>query len=68
VGHYPGVSGKLRAALALLRGDLEALRLVPRMLRKRRQVNRFRRLSPREVRKLILEHRIPLKQLAEQGL
>jgi len=68
VGHYPGVTGKLRAALALLRGDLEALRLVPRMLRKRRQVNRFRKLSPREVRMLILEHRIPLKQLAEQGL
>lgn len=68
VGHYPGVSGKLRAALALLKGDLEALWLVPRMLRKRRQVNRFRKLSPREVRKLILEHRIPLKQLAEQGL
>ena len=68
VGRYPGASGKLRAALALLKGDLEALRLLPRMLRKRREVDRFRRLSPRQVRKLILEHRIPLKQLAEQGL
>ncbi len=68
VGRYPGASGKLRAALALLRGDLEALRLLPRMLRKRREVDRFRKLSPREVRKLILDHRIPLKQLAEQGL
>ena len=68
VGRYPGVSGKLRAALALLKGDLEALKLVPRMLRKRRQVNRFRKLSRREVRTLILEQRNPLKQLAEQGL
>ncbi len=68
VGRYPGISGKLRAALALLKGDLQALVLVPRMLRQRREVDRFRKLSPREVRKLILEHRIPLKQLAEQGL
>jgi len=68
VGRYPGISGKARAAFALLKGDLEALGLLPRMLRKRREVDRFRKLSPREVRKLILDHRIPLKQLTEQGL
>ena len=68
VARYPGASGKLRAALALLKGDLEALTLVPRMLRKRHEVDRFRKLSPREVKKLILDHRIPLKQLTEQGL
>ncbi len=68
VGRFPGVSGKLRAAFALLKGDLEALALLPRMLRKRREVDRIRKLSPREVRKLILEHRIPLTQLTEQGL
>ena len=68
VGRYPGITGKLRAAFALLKGDLEALALAPRMLRKRRQVDQFRKLSPREVRKLILDHRIPLKQLVEQGL
>jgi GT2 family glycosyltransferase len=68
VGRYPGVWEKMRAAGALLKGDLEAFALLPRMLRKRREVDRFRKLSPREVRKLILDHRIPLKQLAEQGL
>ncbi len=68
VGRYPGAVGKLRAALALLQGDLQALRLLPRMLRKRGEVDRFRKLSSREVKKLILEHRIPLKQLTEQGL
>jgi len=68
VGRYRGFSEKLRAAAALLKGDLEALRLLPRMLRKRAVVERSRKLSPREVRKLILDHRISLKQLSEQGL
>jgi GT2 family glycosyltransferase len=68
VGRYPGIAGKVRAVFALMKGDLGALVLLPRMLRKRREVDRFRKLSPREVRKLILDHRIPLKQLAEQGL
>jgi GT2 family glycosyltransferase len=68
VGRYPGIRGKLQAALALLRGDLQALKLLPRMLRKRRHVNRIRKLSPREVKQLILRHRIPLKQLTEQAI
>jgi GT2 family glycosyltransferase len=64
---YPGLRGKLQLAFALLKGDLAALWLLPRMLRKRRSVNRMRRLSPREVRNLILKYRIPLKQLTEQA-
>jgi GT2 family glycosyltransferase len=67
VGKYPGVRGKLGAALALVKGDLEALVLVPRMIGRRRDLQRIRKLSPREVKQLILEHRIPLKQLTEQG-
>ena len=67
VGQFPGVGGKVRAALALLKGDLAALKLLPRMLNKRRAVNRVRKLSPREVRQLILQYRIPLKQLTEQA-
>jgi GT2 family glycosyltransferase len=68
VGRYPGLLGKLGAVLALLKGDLQALILLPRMLRKRRAVNQLRKLSPREVRKLILRFRIPLKQLTEQAI
>jgi GT2 family glycosyltransferase len=68
VGKFPGLSGKLRAALALLKGDLAALPLIPRMLAKRRGIERFRKLSPRDVRKLILENRIPLKQLMRQAV
>ncbi|HEV2687691.1 MAG TPA: glycosyltransferase family 2 protein [Bryobacteraceae bacterium] len=67
VGRHPGTAGKFQAALALLKGDLAALRLLPRMLNKRRSVNRIRKLSPREVRTLILRNRIPLKELTEQS-
>jgi GT2 family glycosyltransferase len=68
VGQYPGIRGKLQAALALAKGDLQALKLIPRMLSKRRSVNQIRKLSPREVRKLILRYRIPLKELTEQAI
>jgi len=68
VGKFPGVRGKLQAALAMLKGDLAALPLIPRMLAKRRGIERFRKLSPDEVKKLILEHRIPLKQLMRQAV
>jgi GT2 family glycosyltransferase len=68
VGKYPGLRGKLQAALAVLKGDWQALALLPRMLAKRRDVERIRKLSPREVRRLILEHRISLKQLMRQAV
>lgn len=68
VGQFKGFRGKSQAALALLKGDLQALKLLPRMLAKRRHVNQIRKLSPREVRKLILHYRIPLKELTEQAI
>jgi len=68
VGRYPGLRGKLEVLLALMKGDLQALTMLPRMLRKRRRVNQLRKLSPREVRKLILQYRIPLKQLTETAI
>ncbi|MEK7407052.1 MAG: glycosyltransferase family 2 protein [Acidobacteriota bacterium] len=67
IARFPGARGKLGAALALVRGDLMALRMLPRMLRKRREVRRFRKLTPAQVRRLILRHRIPLKILMEQA-
>src|SRR5206468_2176225 len=45
---FPGLSGKLTIMMALIRGDLKALKLLPRMFRKRRQWNHGRKLSPRE--------------------
>jgi hypothetical protein len=51
-------------ARALIRGDLQALRMAPRMLRKRAEILRIRRLTPGEVRRLILAHRLSLKEVA----
>jgi len=68
VGKFPGLRGKLQAALALLKGDFAALWLIPRMLGKRRGMKRIRKLSPGEVRKLIMEHRISLQQLMRQAI
>jgi GT2 family glycosyltransferase len=63
--HYLGMGGKLRAATALVKGDLAALRMLPRILRKRREMRRIRKLTPRQVRELLLRHRIPLRTLSE---
>jgi len=67
LARYAGPQGKLRAALALLKGDLTALPLLPRMLLKRRRVRRLARLSAAELRRLILAHRITLRQMMEQA-
>jgi hypothetical protein len=68
VGKYPGAGGKLGAAIALFKGDYQAMALVPRMLRKRQAIERLRKLSPRQVRELIMEHRISLKELMRQAV
>jgi GT2 family glycosyltransferase len=62
--HFPGLRGKWAMAGALIRGHLEALRLAPRMWRKRAQIQRIRRLTPGEVRRLILAHRLSLREVA----
>jgi hypothetical protein len=62
--HFPGFRGKLRMARAIVAGDLAALVLVPRMLRKRADLERLRRLSPGEVRRLIFAHRLGLGEVA----
>lgn len=68
VSRYPGVRGKFRVGMALLKGDIQALGMLPRMIGKRRSMDRIRKLSPRQVKTLILENRISLKQLMEQGI
>jgi GT2 family glycosyltransferase len=62
--HFPGLGGKWRIFRALWRGHLEALALVPRMWRKRAGIGRIRRLTARDVRRLILTHRLPLREVA----
>ena len=62
--HFPGVAGKLAMAGALVRGDLAALRMAPRMLRKREEMRRMQKLTPGEARRLILENRLGWREVA----
>ena len=64
VAAFPGLRGKLRILLALASGDLQALKLFPQMLRKRRALRVTNQLSPREIRQLILRNRISLNELS----
>ncbi len=65
--HHPGATGKMAAAAALIRGGWSALPMIPSMLRKRRAFRSKRRLSPRQIRALLLHYRISLKELSEQA-
>src|SRR5579885_2963214 len=65
---FPGLRGKVTIACALLKGGVSAMALTPKMLRKRREIRRFRKLSPAEVRRLILSHRISLREISENAI
>jgi GT2 family glycosyltransferase len=67
VRHYRGFGGKLMAATALLKGTLSAAPMIPRMFRKRRALRSKRRLTPHQIRQLLLRHRISLKELSENS-
>jgi GT2 family glycosyltransferase len=58
---------KPQAAMAFLRGTITALPLLPRMLRKRRAFKSRHRLSSRQIRALLLRHRISLQEISEQS-
>ena len=65
--HYPGMGGKFTAALALLRGMAQAIPRIPAMLRKRRALREKRRLTSRQIRRLLLANRIGLRELSESA-
>jgi GT2 family glycosyltransferase len=67
IRHYPGMAGKFTAGIALLRGMAEAAPRIPAMLRKRRALLQKRRLTPRQIRKLLLANRIGLQELSESA-
>jgi hypothetical protein len=64
---FPGWSGKWRLVQAMVLGDVEALRMLPRMLWKRRYVRKTAKLKPGEVRRLILDNGIDLEELSTQA-
>jgi cellulose synthase/poly-beta-1,6-N-acetylglucosamine synthase-like glycosyltransferase len=68
VGRFPGVEGKWRAVRAVCRGNLEALGMIPMTWRKRRELRRLRRLTPKQIRRLLFHYRIPLMELMEQAI
>lgn len=64
---FPGWRGKWHLAKALISGDLQALRMLPRFWRKRQDVDRIRVLTPAETVRLIARYRISLSELATQA-
>ena len=66
-GKFPGLSGKLRLAWGLILGSLSALPLIPRMLWKRWQFRKLRRLNGLQLTRLLWKFRISLKELSEQS-
>jgi len=60
---FAGFAGKLRLAGGLLRGQCEALWMLPRTLAKRGAVNRLARISMAERRRLILNNRLGWRAL-----
>jgi GT2 family glycosyltransferase len=65
---FPGAGGKVRIAVALLKGLAQAISMSPATLRKRRDMRRLRRLSPKQVRELLYRYRITLKELSERAI
>lgn len=62
--YFPGLAGKWRLVRALAVGQFEALRMAPRMLGKRADLRRIRRLTPAQVRRLIWNNRLRLRDVA----
>ncbi len=67
IRRYPGAQGKLTAATAFIKGTLSALPMIPSMMRKRKAFRSKHRLSPKQVRRLLLRFRIPLRELSEKS-
>lgn len=68
VSRFPGISGKMLVAAALVRAQIEALGMLPQTIRKRNAMKHLRRLSASDTRRLLLAHRIPLRTLMEQAI
>jgi GT2 family glycosyltransferase len=68
VGRFPGLSGKLVIFVAILRADLEAIRMIPNTWAKRKRFRTLRRLSSRETTRLLKQYQISLRELTEQAI
>jgi GT2 family glycosyltransferase len=68
IGRYSGWRDKTRVVAAMLRGDLQALAMLPRMLAKRSQIRRIRKLGTLALLRLLWGHRITLRELSQQAI
>ncbi|HUQ95338.1 MAG TPA: glycosyltransferase family 2 protein [Bryobacteraceae bacterium] len=68
ISHYPGWRNKFQVIRAMMRADLEAIRMLPLMLRKRREIKKFQKMTAGELRRLIWRYRISLKALNQQSI
>lgn len=64
---FSGPGGKARLACGLIAGDLAALLLLPRTLRKRTSARGACILKPREIHDLVLGNRISLRELSTRA-
>jgi hypothetical protein len=64
---FPGWRGKWRLVRAMAWGDWEAMWMLPGMLRKRPAMRKMARLTQAQVKQLILNHRIELRELTTQA-
>jgi hypothetical protein len=53
--------------MALMWGTMSAAPMIPMMLRKRRAFRSKRRLTPWQVRRLLLQNRISLREISEEA-
>lgn len=68
ISRFPGWKNKLLVARSMIRADLEALSMLPRILRKRRWIRSIRTLSTIEIIQLLWKHRISLRELSQQSI
>lgn len=68
ISHFPGWKNKLLVAKSMIRADLEAISLLPKILPKRKSIRRLRKLSTLQTIRLLWKHRISLKVLSQQSI
>jgi GT2 family glycosyltransferase len=65
-GRFEGSTGKLRLSIAMLRGFVGGLWMIPRTVKKRRQLRGLRRITPKQTKDLLFKHRISLRAISER--
>jgi GT2 family glycosyltransferase len=68
IGRYSGWREKIAVVTAMLRGDAQALAMLPRMLAKRSRIRRIRKLGTLALLRLLWRYRITLRELSQQAI